>query len=270
MKRDRDKLMELLPFYLRGEMSESEAKDFEAKAAAFSDLGDIRGTQAVWQALTQLPEYEPGPSLRPRFYAMMEAYKAGQRTAPGRRSWSHMFVEHLERWWPRRFVYQFATALAFLLLGFLAGLSMRAGDGRQIALLRSELYGLREMVATSLLQSQSSSERLRGVNYSYAIDRPGHEMVRTLAEVLNYDPNLNVRLAAADALAQFYDADLAREGLLQSLRHQTSPFLQVAIIGILEEKRERNSIRVLQELQNRENIDQVVKSRAGQAIERLY
>ena len=56
------------------------------------------------------------------------------------------------------------------------------------------------MFALSLLQQQSASDRLRGVSYSYQMDKGDVQIREALLETLNSDSSVDVRLAAVDAL----------------------------------------------------------------------
>src|SRR5215467_8970144 len=65
--------------------------------------------------------------------------------------------------------------------------------------MRSELHDMRQMVAISMLQQQSASERLKGVSWSNQIDQPNADFLNSLMDTLMHDSNVNVRLAAVDA-----------------------------------------------------------------------
>ena len=79
------------------------------------------------------------------------------------------------------------------------------GANPELSQLRGQVESLRQLVALSLLQEQSASARLRGVNYSYQMTQPDREVQQALLHAVNHDTNVNVRLSAVDALAKFAD-----------------------------------------------------------------
>lgn len=229
---------------------------------------EVESLQNIWMKLGDLPEEEPTPSVRSRFDAMLEAYIAGQGQA--RSGWRQTVDGWLERFWPKQPVWQFGVAIALLVIGLFVGRQFQPDTGNpDIKQLRSEVQELRQMVATSLLQNQSSTERLRGVSYSYQIERPDDETLTALLNTLNYDPNINVRLAAIDALSYFYDEREVRRGVIESLLRQSSPLVQIALIDLLVRMREANSIETLQHVQQNETFNPTVREQAGRAIERI-
>ena len=135
--------------------------------------------------------------------------------------------------------------------------------------LKGEVDDMRRIVAVSLLKQASPSERLRGVSWSARIDRPGDEIIQTLLETLDNDPNVNVRLAAVDALYLFYDHPEVKEGLLGSLAGQTSPLVQMSLINLLVEIRERRAAEALRRLIQDEKLNPKVKKRAELGLVQL-
>jgi len=193
---------------------------------------EVESLQNIWMKLGNLPEAEPSASVRARFDA--------------------------------------GVAMALLVIGLFVGRQMQPETRlADVSQLRSEVQELRQMVATSLLQNQSSSERLRGVSYSYQIERPDDETLTVLLNTLNYDPNVNVRLAAIDALSNFYDEPEVRRGVIESLSRQSSPLVQIALIDLLVRTRETNSIETLKHMQQNETFNPTVREQAGRAIERI-
>jgi len=268
MSRKDDKLMAQLPDYLKDDLSPQEKADFEARMAAAGHEAEIEALRETWLKLQSLPEAEPNAAMHPRFYAMLEAYKAGQQHAAAKTSLRDAINRWLERWWPRQPVVQFGLALTLLLAGLVFGNRFSSGSG-DLRTLRSEIGDLRQMVAISLLQSQSSSDRLRGVTYSNRIERPDESTLSALMHTLNYDPNLNVRLATVDALSAFYDREMIRQGLLESLNRQSSPMMQIALIELLVAQEEKRSLEILEQFKNSEELDEAVRQRARKAIEQL-
>jgi hypothetical protein len=156
-----------------------------------------------------------------------------------------------------------AAALLLVVAGFMAGrLAPAASAARELAGLRGELRSMRQVVALSLLQQQSASERLRGVTWSHQIDQPGEEMLDALLDTLRHDTNVNVRLAAIDALRQFGRAEHVRAGLVEAVGQQDSPLVQIELIDLLVELREGRSREVLRALAEDEQANRNVRERA--------
>ena len=128
---------------------------------------------------------------------------------------------------------------------------------------------MRQLVALSLLQQQSASERLRGVSWAYRVESSDSEVLAALLEAVNRDPNVNVRLAAVDALHAFAPNSLARQRVLESLENQTAPIVQVAIIDLLVDLKEGKAGPELRKLSENASIDNGVRQRAQWALERL-
>ena len=139
----------------------------------------------------------------------------------------------------------------------------------QITDLRKEMKAFQEnqeRMMLSLLKRESASDRLQALNYSYQIEQPDTEVLNALIKTLDEDPNMNVRMAAADAIGQFSNAKVVREGLIKSLMKQQEPSLQMAVIGLLTRVRERRAIPMLQQFAQNENISEQVKQQVEESI----
>jgi len=128
---------------------------------------------------------------------------------------------------------------------------------------------MRQLVALSLLQQQSASERLRGVSYAYRVEPSDSEVLSALLNTVNRDSNVNVRLAAVDALHPFASSAATRSAIVQALPKQTSPLVQVALIDLLVDLKERQAEPELRQLIQNSAADTGVRERAQWALERL-
>ena len=128
---------------------------------------------------------------------------------------------------------------------------------------------MRQLVALSLLQQQSASERLRGVSWAYRVEPSDKEVLSALLSAVNHDPNVNVRLAAVDALRPFAANQTTRDAVMQSLRQQTAPIVQVALIDLLVDLKEKEAVAELQALSVDSKINAGVRQHAQQAIGKL-
>jgi hypothetical protein len=211
-----------------------------------------------WERLAALPEPHPGPWVGTRFYAALEAYQRGAQERH-RGMW---------KWWPSRPVWQIAISCACLALGVFSGTLLTTGraGSDDIAELRKEMTGMRQLVTLSLLQQQSATERLQGVNWSYRVEPNDLEVLSALLRTVNEDASVDVRLAAVDALRNFADSSVARRGLTNALAKQSSPLVQVAIIDALADLRERSAAPSLRQLVEAPGVDENVRKRAAQAL----
>jgi hypothetical protein len=121
----------------------------------------------------------------------------------------------------------------------------------------------------SLLQQQSASERLRGVSWSSQVQRPEEAVLSALLQTLNSDPNVNVRLAALDALQGFSSIREVRQDLLQSLEKQKSPLVQITLIDWLVETKDRRAVEVLTRMSDEPRTEPRVRERARWGLRQL-
>lgn len=128
---------------------------------------------------------------------------------------------------------------------------------------------MRQLVALSLLQQQSASDRLRGVSWSVQVEPADNEVLGALMQTLNTDSNVNVRLAAVDALKQFAAKTPVKRGLREALLRQDSPLVQIALVDWAVESKDRGAIDVLEQLRQQADLNQTVQVRVANAIARL-
>lgn len=267
-----EKIRELFPEYFMGHLDSSAKGKIDTHLSQCDSCkGEFEHIKAIWATLGTIPEEEPSSILRSRFYAMLEVYQQGLHQAEKTVSWRRMLADWMVTGWFRRPAFQFAIALICLLAGLLIGRSMKSSlhQAGEMVQLREELKQMRQMVMLSLLKQPSSSERLRGISLSTHINQPDETLTSALLNTLNSDPNINVRLAAVDALYLFSDSAKIRAELIQSLSKQVSPLVQIALIDLLVGINEKKSLKALRNLIKNQKINQTVKQRAEWGIEQL-
>jgi len=191
----------------------------------------------MWERLADLPAPEPSQALNVRWQSTLESL------VPQRR-WKFS-------WWP---VFAAAACMAAVIA---------------FSIQHRQISDLREEVALGLLQQQSTSERLRGVDYSVRMPAMEPEVVSALISAVNNDSNVNVRLAAIDALAKVSGQASVRKSLAQSLVRQDSPMVQAALIGYVVDSRDRQALGTLHELEARPNLNPAVRQKASEAVRQL-
>ncbi|MBV9072067.1 MAG: HEAT repeat domain-containing protein [Acidobacteria bacterium] len=263
-----DQFAELLPAYCERRLSTRE----QAFAREHTEMcAQCRADADMWQKLASLPSQQPSAALRARFESMLNAYEEGR--------WERSsLAKERGRWftaWIRSsFAPPLASALAacLLLAGFIAGEHFSAAKPNsqgEMVTMQAELTNLRQLVALSLLEQQSASQRLQGVNYSTLVQRPDPEIAAALLHALRFDNSVDVRLAALDALRRYKDDPQVRSGLLAALQDQQSPLVQIALIDLFVEMRESGAKDNLRRIEQDSKANPTVRQRAQWGIQQL-
>jgi len=238
-------------------LGESRGEDFaQHLASCKSCRSEVSRMGTLWQSLDLLPLEEPSGDVRERFYEMLNAYRQGLASAEPRKTF--------HRW-------QIAAAAALVAVGIGLGYGVR-GYGHppvEVSQLREEVASMRQLVALSLMQQQSASERLRGVSWAYRAEPSDREVLEALVTAVNHDANVNVRLAAVDALRRFAASPETRRAVIDALPSQTAPLVQVALIDLLVDFKERSAAGVLKTLAANREVNDGVRQQAQWALERL-
>src|SRR4051812_2307342 len=263
-----DRFTELMPDYCERRLG---TRDMAFAREHLEICANCRGDFEIWQKLAALPQQEPSPASRARFEHMLNAYEEGrwEKNAPAHEGWGW-----LRAWWHSAFAPPLVSALAacLLLVGFVAGehfsSKLPANQG-QIATMQAEIAGMRQLVALSLLEQQSASQRLQGVNYSTQIERPDPEITGALLRALRFDNSVDVRLAALDALRRYRNDIQIRTALLNALQDQQSPLVQIALIDLFVEMRDGNAKDRLRRIEQDSKMNPAVRQRAQWGIQQL-
>ena len=91
---------------------------------------------------------------------------------------------------------------------------------------------MHQTVSLSLLEHQSASERLRGVEWS-ARAEPDERVVAALLDAVKRDPSVNVRLAAIEALGPLVDRPAVGSELLRTLAGPAPEIVRVGLAEVL-------------------------------------
>lgn len=281
---DCERIREQLPECLAGRL------DKAAREAVIEHLETCSGCRAelaqlgvVWRGLEKLtapelrPEEERG--MRDRFAERMAAFQAGFEQGRALASEQNRSVKRPALGWlgalGSRPAWQFAMALGLVAIGVWGGRYL-AAPGREnapaspdVAQLQGQVESLRQLVTLSLLEQQSPSARLQGVTYAYQMSQPDTQVEQALLHAVDHDANVNVRLSAVDALQKYATDPNVRRALVDAVSVQDSPLVQVALIDLLVQLKDRDSATALRALAHNAEADEAVRQRASWAMERL-
>lgn len=260
--------------YLEKRLSSLEHSSYEVH---LKDCEVCAGQAKLWDDLARVPM--AGTSLRPspQFERDFEAMLASELRQEMKAAVPVPAIAKQGIW--GRAGVAWAAAAILAVAGFLGGLlaanslgGIAPGDGRSksdLAELRQELRLLRSLMAVSLLQQQSTMERLRGVSYTAGLDDPGQEVIQTLLGTLRADGSMEVRLAAAEALQRYGGLGQVRQSMAEALRLETAPLVQLTLIDSLAAWQEQKARPVLRRLAVEEKLEPAVRQRAARALREI-
>jgi hypothetical protein len=221
-------------------------------------------------------QHQPSPTLRENFNSMLQSELNME-------SMSSLLQSPVRDEKPRGKLISFfssaagrAAAAVILVAGGIAiGMAVKTGPAApdtqgQIAVLQAEVQNMKkEMKEQSLLNGiddQSASERIKAVSYAEQMASPDQKVIDALFNSLNSDKNVNVRLAALYSLSRFADRHVVRDSLVSSLSIQSEPIIQVVLINLLAEKRERKAIGPIREIMTNKKTLKEVKDAAQKSL----
>jgi anti-sigma factor RsiW len=246
---EKEKLETLLIDYIDGKLNDTERYDVEqllvADAEAFKTYEQLKEVIHAMQASARM---EPTSRLKRGFEQMLREEEIQLRK--GR----VVFFQPS--------FYRIAAAIAFVVLGGAVAFII-ARQNRQSEQLKQTLMAM-------LDNQNSASQRVLGATVAYNdVERADDEIVNALVNAMNEDPNTNVRLAAMEALGKFRDQPHVRKALVASLTTQKDPVVQIALIRLMVEMKEKDITKALEKISTDEGAIQAVKDEAQAGILRL-
>lgn len=259
-----DQHIDLITAYINGTITPDQQIELNTLIEEGTiDILDIKELEMIYENMGSLPSAEASPALRERFYTMLEAEK--ERRSPTLRKRVNTLIGGIKH----HFSYK---QLAFTACVFLIGLSMGnwltpfSNYRQQLSTLSSEVSQMREVMMLSLLDANSPSERLKAVNISTGIQSADSRVSDALLKTLNTDSNVNVRLAAIEALVKHASDPYVRKGLVQSISTQTSPLVQVALADAMLTLQEHRSVEAFRALLRKKDLNQSVRDKLQHTV----
>ena len=225
------------------------------------DIGDLVELHAMEEGIGALETPMPSMSLDHKFHAMLQTEKAKGRPST-LFSWKTLFSSE-------GLIPKLTFASVLLLLGVAGGMFLRGSDKETILTLTQEVSDMKEMMMLTMLEKESPTERLKAVSLTEEMDQASRKVTTALLQTLNNDENVNVRLAALDALRQYTQQGEVREALIRSIARQDSPLVQIALAELMAAMQAKSSVKELQKILHDDNTPNDVKKKIQESIEVL-
>jgi len=260
---EKEKIRELIARYNAQQASQEEVMQIEKLIESGSiELSELQGFDQLEDKVTKLEFSSPSSSLDDRFYQMLTSEQMkSKNTFSFRRFFS----------WPE-LAPKLALASVMLIIGIGVGYLIRpgsVGDAKEISDLGKQMEEMKEMMMLTLLQKESATERLKAVSLTNDMDKASGKVTGALLETLNNDENVNVRLAALEALKPYASNSHVREELIRSISQQQSPLVQVALAEMMAALQVKSSVKELEKLLKSDKTPSDVKLRIQKNIDVL-
>lgn len=255
--------MEKIIDYINGELPADEKRAFEERLALDPQLrAAYEEEKALWDLMAEIEAPAVNDKVKSRFLDTLQVYKEAAAPRAG-------FLSRLKELWNFQPQLKLSYALVMLCVGLGVGLYLNRKNHGEIARMSSEVSEMKQMMVLSLIENPSATERIRAVSLTQEIRDVDDSVIEALLSTLNRDPNDNVRLMTLEALTELADNPKVREGLVQSIVLQTSPIMQSAMADVMLKLQEKRSVKPLQKMLNRDDLNSTVKDKVEQTIQKI-
>lgn len=254
-----EKIMELITRYNNNIASEEEKNELEQLLeAGLVQLDDLSDATELHSDVINLPVPAPSSSLDDRFYAML---KEAKREVKASSSLGEIFM------WPQ--MMRIAAAVLLLISGIGIGhyFLPKTSENTQVEHLTKEISDLKEMMMLSLLEKDEATERLKAVSLTHDMNAASSTVTDALVTTLNDDSNVNVRLAALEALKPYVHDSKIREQLIRSIAKQESPLVQVSLAELMAAIQEKKSVSELEKIIKDNKTPEEVRQKIKETID---
>lgn len=253
----------------------SDTLDFEGRKEFEKFLQDNPESQKqfeelnqIWNQMDEVSTPEASEEMDSTFFDMLHSeIEKVEKSKSNPKSWIAAIAEIL--WKP-----QMAYGILLLGVGLMGGYLLSTSGGvdsipTTVVSSPNETEEVREQLVLTLLDQPSANQRLQGINEVNKIGKIDQTVIKALLKTLNNDPNVNVRLAAIESLANYLDNPMVREGLVQSIIKQDSPMVQVTLANLMVALQEKKSIEPFKTLMRTEGLDKSVKQKLETSIKSI-
>lgn len=251
-----DKLESMLIDYIDGQLSENDRLKVEEILREDKDAKKLYDQlQVVMTAMHDVRELEPSSKMAMQFDALLEEEINKNKTKVIPLTW----------------FYRVAAAVALIVISGGIGywISQQQKHEDELIAVKRELELTKQLVMSQLNNEQSASQRILGVQAAYTVEEADNDIVNVLVKVMNEDPNSNVRLAAIEALGKLSENESVRKALIASLSVQHDPVVQIALIQLMVQMKEKNAVKPLEQIIKDEKTLPSVKDEAYSGIFKL-
>ena len=230
------------------------------------EITELHNLAQMDELILKMNDASPSMSLDDKFYAALSAEKK-ENVKKGSVNWSELFQwNSISPFGGKGVSFAFPLLIVGLVGGYLINYFQPNSD---VKVLSSQIAEMKEIMMLTMLEKESATDRLKAVSLTSDLDQASQKVTNALIQTLNNDPNVNVRLATLEVLAQYSKNPDVRIELVKSIAHQDSPLVQIALAELMVALGEKSSVKELKKLMEGESIPKEVKQKIKESIDVL-
>ena len=260
--------MSMITEYIDGTLSSEREKEFRQYVEeGHINMNEVEALAKLQSGLLTSRTPEPSTELQKGFYEMLNAEIANKGSKDNEQS------SVLDRISGLLFGSQYgrmAFGIGVLALGLFLGINWKGSIYKsELTQLNDQMVEMKEMMMMAMLENESVSDRIKGVQMSSELSSSNQKVIDALFLTLNSDPSTNVRIAALNTLATYANDPAVRTGLVNSIGQQKSPLMQVNLAELMVALQESEAKGPLKSILEDEQTPEEVRMTLKESIDKI-
>ena len=248
-----DKIKIHLPEYIDGMLDNKTTAEVEEHLEKCDSCRQLHAELSSFLKFTDsFPDIEPPEGMKEEFMEMADL-----------KDKKSLRIIQFPAW--MKVVASVLIIIATFTSGYFSG-----SKNKEINTLLAELTSLKQEVLLAGLRDYSGPQKIKAVYDIKSSGQASESLVDALVYTMNSDKNVNVRLAAINALSEMMDKnENIKTALIKSLAVQDNPLLQISLIQTLTKSGVKEARNEIESISNSENTDTQVKEYAKNMIKTI-
>jgi len=249
--------------YIENNLSNTESSEMKTHIETCENCEiALKEIQELLSEVSQEKLEQPSDNLRINIEKMLAEEKALQQT-------KIVQLKPKTNW---KSLLQIAATVLLVVGSFLFGRYQNTNElNTQVATLKNESLENKQNTILALMNNQSASKRIQGVQYveDFSSENLDPEIIEALVKRMLNDENTNVRLTAVNALQSFIASEEVKDGFIKALETEKDPAIQISIIQSLMKIQAKKALKPMQQLLEQEETQPFVKEEIKLAISNI-
>lgn len=245
-----------LPEYIDGKLDEKISGAIRSHLETCKACSELHSELNLFLSFTDsFPEVKPPSGMKEEFLEMMEAEMPQKQKR----------IVMVPAW------LKVAAVIAIALVTYSSGYYNGSQKGQaQQQQMEVALNQSKQQVLLASLQDFTGPQKIEAVYSISQSGQTGDALIDALVATMNSDKNVNVRLAAINALTGMMPKNQrVKKELIRSLPLQENPLLQISLIQVLTESGVREAKAEIESIARSKNTDENVKAYARDMVKAI-